>query len=155
MVVRVSEKRWEVCLSGHLHRGIYGGAGLLLRYTPSCGEPLFLLAERLRSPGVRVWGTPVGVMKRTEAPEMAARRGAAAEISPLPRYRVIGVDSEDCGGGWQFHVVSADVSRLFTAHAVRETCRTGWFTIGQMSTLPLASEFRNWVDERIAPLRSR
>jgi len=146
---RTGENRWAVCHSGHLHRGIYGAAGLLLRYAPDNETPLFLLTEQMRSFDVKVWGLPSGVIKKGESPVTTAHRGAAEGIWPVPRHRVTGVETEDCGGGWQFHLICADVSQLFTVHPVRETCCTGWFTINQMGALPLIRGFRRWVDERV------
>lgn len=90
-------------------------------------------------------------MKKGETPKVAARRVAAEEIWPVPRYRVRGIEVQDCGGGWQFHIVSADVTELFAAHPVKETAATGWFTIEQIRALPLLPEIRRWVDVRIAP----
>jgi len=74
---------------------------------------------------------------------------AAEEIWPVPRYRVRGFEVQDCGGGWQFHIVSADVTEPFIAHPVKETAATGWFTIEQISALPLLREIRRWVAERV------
>lgn len=94
--------------------------------------------------------TPGGAKNEGEAPRTTARREVAEEIWPVPRYYVTGIELRDCGGGWQFHIVCADVHRLFTAHAVRERLTTGWFAIEEMSALPLIPGFRRWVDERTA-----
>jgi 8-oxo-dGTP diphosphatase len=40
--------RWTFCSQGHIHWGANGGAGLLLRYAPARGEPVYLLTERSR-----------------------------------------------------------------------------------------------------------
>ena len=146
---RTREKRWAICRAGHFHRGVYGGAGLLLRYAPDSQTPVYLLVEQTRSLDARAWGVPGGAVKQGETPRVAARRVAAEEIWPVPRYRVRGIDVEDCGGGWQFHIVSADVTEPFIAHPVKETAATGWFTIEQISALPLFREIRRWVAERV------
>ena len=43
-----SQDRWTFCGLGHVHWGAHGGAGLLLRYVPRGGEPVYLLTERSR-----------------------------------------------------------------------------------------------------------
>lgn len=125
---RTGEKRWAICRAGHFHRGVYGGAGLLLRYAPGGRTPVYLLTEQARSLEARAWGIPDGAMKKGETPRGAARRLAAEEIWPVPHYRVTGIENQDCGGGWPFHIVSADVTEPFIAHPVKETAATGWFT---------------------------
>jgi hypothetical protein len=41
-----SQDHWTFCGLGHVHWGAHGGAGLLLRYVPRSGEPVYLLTER-------------------------------------------------------------------------------------------------------------
>jgi 8-oxo-dGTP pyrophosphatase MutT (NUDIX family) len=60
-----------------------------------------------------------------ESPELAARREAEEEIGPLPPIRVTSTEVQECGGGWEFYVVSADVDREFRAFCVRGTEATG------------------------------
>jgi len=86
-------------------------------------------------------------MRSGESPEATARREAQEEIGPLPTYRVTGIDVQDCGGGWKFHIVRADIDRPFIAFCVRETDATGWFTREEMQSLPLHPGFRAWLDE--------
>ncbi len=144
--------RWTFCSLGHLHWGAHSGAGLLLRYVPRRGEPVYLLAERSRWVDEGgTWGIPGGAAHDGESPEAVARREAAEEIWPVPGYRVTGIDVQDCGGGWEFRIVRADVDEPFTAYAARETDATGWFTLGQMATLRLHSGFRRWVEDHTPP----
>ncbi len=140
--------RWTICAADHVHWGANGGAGLLLRYRPHKGEPTFLLAQRSRwvDEGGR-WGMPGGAIRDGESPDMAARREAIEEIGELPAYRVTDRGTQDCGGGWQFHVISADVDRPFDAYCLTETDATGWFTVEQMDNLALHPGLRRWLDE--------
>ncbi len=143
--------RWTICDKGHVHWGAVGGAGLLFRYAPKTGEPLYLL--QLRSGSVdepRTWGIPGGAIREGESPETAAQREAEEEIGLLAPYRITGIDTQECGGGWEFHIVSADVDSPFPAFCVRETDATGWFTRREMYNLNLHSEFRKWVAGRMA-----
>jgi 8-oxo-dGTP diphosphatase len=145
-----SADRWTFCRKGHLHWGALGGAGLLLRHMPQRGQPVYLLAERSRWVDQGgTWGIPGGAIHHGEPPEAAARREAQEEIWPVPPYLVTGIDVQDCGGGWKFHIVCADVDHPFTAYVARETDATGWFTLEQMGSLRLHPGFRQWVDEHI------
>lgn len=54
---------------------------------------------------------------------------------------------QDCGGGWKFRIVHADVDEPFTAYTARETEGTGWFTLGEMKILRLHPGVRRWVEE--------
>jgi hypothetical protein len=52
---------------------------------------------------------------------------------------------QDCGGGWKFHIVHADVDEPFTAYTAAQTDATGWFTLSEMTALRLHPGFRQWV----------
>jgi hypothetical protein len=56
------------------------------------------------------------------------------------------VETQDCGGGWQFKIVRAEVERPRTVHAARETDATGWFALDEMEMLNLHPGFREWVE---------
>jgi 8-oxo-dGTP pyrophosphatase MutT (NUDIX family) len=140
--------QWAICRLGHVHWGLHGGAGLLLRHAPAKGEPVYLLQFRSAWVDQRsTWGVPGGAIHKGESPETAARREAAEEIGPLPPCRVTDIDVQDCGGGWKFHTVTADVDRPFDAYCQQETDAVGWFTRQEMRGLPLHPGFRQWVDD--------
>jgi 8-oxo-dGTP diphosphatase len=148
MSISGNPDRWTFCDKGHIHWGAHGGAGLLLRHAPQRGEPQYLLAERSRWVDEGgTWGIPGGAIRVGESPEEAAHREAAEEIWPVPAYRVTGIEVQDCGGGWKFHIVRADIDELFTAYAARQTDATGWFTLSAMRGLRLHPGFRQWVEE--------
>ncbi len=86
-------------------------------------------------------------MREGESPEKAARREAEEEIGPIPTYQIAGIDVQDCGAGWKFHIITVDVDHMFDAFCVRETDATGWFTWEEMHTLPLHPGFRKWLDD--------
>jgi 8-oxo-dGTP pyrophosphatase MutT (NUDIX family) len=89
---------------------------------------------------------PGGAIHDGESPEQAARREAEEEIGgSIPPYRVTGMEVQDCGGGWKFHIVTADVGSPFTAYSVQETDATGWFTQKEMRSLPLHPGFQQWL----------
>jgi len=145
-----SHDRWTTCRLGHIHWGALGGAGLLLRYAPKQGVPRYLLEQRSRwvDEGGS-WGIPGGAIRSGESPEDAALRETEEEIAglPMPSYRVSRIDVQDCGGGWKFYIVCADVDHAFDAYCRRETDATGWFTREEMWTLLLHPGFRKWVDD--------
>jgi 8-oxo-dGTP pyrophosphatase MutT (NUDIX family) len=143
-----SMERWTFCDQGHVHWGAGGAAGLLLRYVPNEGEPSYLLQQRsTRVDYGGTWGIPGGAIREGESPEMTAQREAEEEIGQLPFYRVTGVEVQDCGGAWKFHVVTADVDAPFLAFCVRQTDATGWFTLEDMYRLSLHPGFRKLLDE--------
>jgi len=140
-------ERWISCDLDHVHWGANGGAGLLLRYAPENAEPTYLLAQRSRwvDEGGR-WGIPGGAIRDGESPEMAARRETVEELGTLPSYRVTGIESQDCGGGWIFHTITADVEDRFDAFCGQETDATGWFTREEIRSLPLHPGIQRWLD---------
>ncbi len=149
-------ERWTICAADHIHWGANGGAGLLLRYTPASGEPTYLLARRSRWVDEGgLWGIPGGALRDGESPEGAARREISEEIGHLPAYSVAGVEIQDCGGGWVFHIIVADVAETFTAYSVQETDETGWFTAAAMRNLPLHPGLRRWLETAPKLLQSR
>ena len=103
-------------------------------------EPSYLLARRSRLVDEGgTWGIPGGAIRNGESPEAAARREIAEEIGELPAYRLAGVEVQDCGGGWLFHILTADVEEPFEAYSVQETDATDWFTEDEMNNLALHS----------------
>ena len=147
---RTRSDRWTGCASGHLHWGARGGAGLLLRCAPERGKVLYLLVQRSRwVDHGGTWGIPGGALHEGETAESGARREAGEEIWPVPRYRISGVETQDCGGGWQFTIVCAEVESPRTVYAARETDATGGFPLDEMELLNLHPGFREWVEAQL------
>jgi 8-oxo-dGTP diphosphatase len=141
-------ERWTICEQDHVHWGARGGAGLLMRYAPQGAEPMYLLQRRSQSVDEgRTWGVPGGAIRDGESLEMAARRETVEEVGTLPSFRITGMLDQDCGGGWIFHVITADVDRRFEAFCGQETDATGWFTREQMRSLPLHPGIQLWLDQ--------
>jgi len=140
---------WTVCERGHVHWGQAGGAGFLFRYLPERGEASYLLLQRSKLVDYAgTWGVPGGARRHGESPEATARREAEEEVGTLPSYRVTGVNVQDCGGGWKFHLVTADVDDPFLAYCGKETDATGWFTQADMQNMNLHPGLRRWLDEQ-------
>jgi 8-oxo-dGTP diphosphatase len=80
MTTRGSSDRWTFCGLGHVHWGARGGAGLLLRYVPARGEPVYLLTERSRWVNEGgTWGMPGGAIHDGESVGIG-RRDAGASV---------------------------------------------------------------------------
>lgn len=144
-------ERWTICGKEHVHWGSVGAAGILFRYVPKEGEPSYLLQQRSSSvdfPGT--WGVPGGAIRTGESPEAAARREAEEEIGPVPPYSITGVDVQDCGGGWKFHLLKADMDEAFPAPCGKETDAIGWFTNEDMEYLSLHPAFAAWRDRQLS-----
>jgi len=143
--------RWTTCTLGHTHWGVYGGAGLLIRHLTKQREALYLLEQRSRSVDEGgTWGIPGGAVRRGESPEAAAQRETEEEIRGFPShgYHVTGVDMQDCGAGWKFHIISVDVDHIFDAYCRRQTDAVGWFNPAEMWSLTLHPGFQRWVDAK-------
>jgi 8-oxo-dGTP diphosphatase len=149
-----SGERWTVCAKEHVHWGANGAAGFLFRFTDPGGEARYLLTRRARQveePGT--WGVPGGAMRDGESPETAAGRETVEEIGQLPPHRIVATEIQDCGGGWRFHLLTAEVDAPFPAFSVQETDATGWFTVDAMRRLPLHPGMRRWLDEHFPQRR--
>lgn len=137
---------WSICKLGHVHSGSAGAAGIFFRHVPQQGEHEYLL--QLRSGAVdypHTWGIPGGAIRPGETPEVTAKREAEEEIGPLPPHRLTGEQIQDCGGGWSFHMITADVASPFDALCGKETDATGWFTKGGMHDLTLHPGLAAWL----------
>jgi 8-oxo-dGTP pyrophosphatase MutT (NUDIX family) len=146
MSPKEQSERWTFCEQGHIHWGAKGAAGFLFRHLPAQGEPLYLLQQRSRWVDYGgTWGIPGGAIKAGEDPETAARREMQEEIGFLPTYRVTGVEIQDCGGGWRFHIITADVDSQFAALCGKQTDATGWFTREEMRELSLHPGIHKWL----------
>ena len=54
---------------------------------------------------------------------------------------------QDCGDGWKFHIIHADVDEPFTAYTAKETDSTGWFTLSEMTALRYIPACDSGLDE--------
>jgi 8-oxo-dGTP pyrophosphatase MutT (NUDIX family) len=105
----------------------------------------FSSSDRSRWTKVDRGASPEGAVQEGETAEMTARREAEEEMGALPAYQTRGVTVQDCGGDWKFHIVSPDVGAMFPAYCVHEGDATGWFTRGEMESLPLHPGFRAFL----------
>jgi 8-oxo-dGTP diphosphatase len=147
---------WVVAGDGELRWGLYGAAGLLLRYGDRHANSIrFLLAQR--SAHVHhggTWGIPGGALHRGESAEDGARREFEEEFaavrtnkeivptspSKLPTldYTVAELIVDDAGNGWTYTTVLADVDEpVVLEPASWEHTRTRWATVAEMAHLVL------------------
>lgn len=139
---------WTICDRAHTHWGAAGAAGLLLCYFASGVPPVYLLERRCSTVDHNGrWCLPGGAIRRGESPEMAANREAEEEIGMLPSYEVTAVDTQACGGGWNFYILTARVAEPFTPLCISETDAAGWFSQEQMRDLLLHPGFERWLDQ--------
>lgn len=139
---------WTICDRAHTHWGAAGAAGLLFCHFAAHFAPIYLLERRFATVDHNGrWCIPGGAIRRGESPEMAAKREAEEEIGPLPSYEVTAVETQECGGGWKFYILTARVAAPFMPFCVCETDAAGWFTREQMGHLSLHPGFRSWLDQ--------
>lgn len=138
---------WTICDKAHTHWGAAGAAGLWFCYSRAGVAPVYLLERRFSTVDHNGrWCIPGGAIRRGESVGMAARREAEEEIGPLPSYEITAIDTQECGGGWRFYILSARVWALFTPLCICETDAAGWFTREQMASLSLHPGFQSWLD---------
>lgn len=137
---------WVRCTQGHEHWGLFGAAGLLVRFRTD-GDPTgvdrILLQHRASwSHHGGTWGIPGGARDRGESARATALREAAEEstldtdgVVPLDEYR-------DDHGGWTYTTV---VVRAFRAPpvAVRgaESTELRWVRTDRLEELELHPGF--------------
>lgn len=147
--------RWYFCSAGHVHWGPIGGAGILFRCVKD-GVPTFLLQQRSKSVDYAgTWGIPGGAIREGETAQAAAQREVEEELGVRPEFHIEGVVVQDCGGGWPFHMMIADVRHCFPAYCVRETDATGWFTFAEIYNLLLHPGLRGWLEQQNQTVRDQ
>ena len=143
---------WTTCSAGHTHWGPNGAAGMLFRHTDEVGTKRFLLQERGDVHHAGTWSIPGGAIDQGETPHQAAARESSEEIGPTPPHTVDRVVASDCGAGWRYHTVVADVPEMFEPGSGGwESASTRWVTADEAKALPLHPGFRDFIErERIA-----
>jgi hypothetical protein len=66
----------------------------------------------------------------------------------LPAYSRTGEEEQNCGGGWVFHLIFAEVTDAFRASCGQQTDATGWFEAAHMGSLPLHPGISRWLAGR-------
>lgn len=139
--------RYVQCGQGHTHWGANGAAGLLIRYRGGDGQHRYLLQHR--SPEVQhgdTWSIPGGALGYGESPEEGAQREAWEELGELPQDLAHHHTFTDDHGNWKYHTVVMDSPQRFVPPGAGEDMGWesqghGWFTPGEMRSLPLHPGF--------------
>jgi 8-oxo-dGTP diphosphatase len=129
---------WTHCALGHKHWGIFGAAGLLLRY-----RDLVLLQHRaLWSHYGGTWGLLGGARNRGETAEQAAQREAGEEAGlPVDVYELTGRYVDDHGGWSYTTVVGRAREPIALTGLTGETLEVRWVPAGELHELPLHPGF--------------
>jgi 8-oxo-dGTP diphosphatase len=119
--------------------GLFGAAGLLLRYRPAEGDEVFFLARRSEKVfgGAGQWGLPGGARDAGESPLDAAVREFHEEIGRHPGDLVVLGEYIDEHHTWSYVTVVAHTDEWFDPPAEPgwETAETGWFTRDELDVL--------------------
>jgi 8-oxo-dGTP diphosphatase len=129
---------WTHCALGHKHWGIFGAAGLLLRY-----RDLVLLQHRaLWSHHGGTWGLLGGARNSGETAEQAAEREAAEEAGlPPDSYTVTGRYVDDHGGWSYTTVVGRATEQVMPTGLTGETLELRWVPADTLGGVPLHPGF--------------
>jgi 8-oxo-dGTP pyrophosphatase MutT (NUDIX family)/GNAT superfamily N-acetyltransferase len=132
------------CDRGCQHDSPYGGAGMLIRHMGDDGQARYLLQKR--APWVDhpdTWAFPGGGLHEGEEPTQGAMRETTEEMGELPAGVKPTELHTDDHGGWAFHTLMADAPHRFEpSGADGENAGHGWFTLDEMSGLPLHPGFK-------------
>lgn len=122
---------WAFCTQGHKHWGVYGAAGLLVRYTD-----LVLLQHRAQwSHHGGTWGVPGGARHLGETAEEAARREATEESTLDAAALVQTARFVDDHGSWSYTtVVVRSGTELPVAIRGGESVEFRWFPVAALGT---------------------
>ncbi|MDP9433282.1 MAG: NUDIX hydrolase [Actinomycetota bacterium] len=137
---------WVECAQGHQHWGLFGAAGLLLRYTDPAGAREVLLQHRVGwSHHGGTWGVPGGARDSGETAVEAAMREAIEETSlDAGRVRVTGSYRDD-HGGWDYITVLAETDSRLGTVSTSESEEIRWVPEGDVTDLPLHPGFaQSW-----------
>lgn len=124
--------------------GIFGAAGVLVRYTNDDGPWYFVALRSDWTHQGGTWAVPGGAIDEGESPIEAALREFEEEIGDLiGEYDVAHVHVDD-HGGWTYTTVVIDVPEPFRPpHNLHwETAAAGWASAEQLEQLPLFDAFR-------------
>jgi 8-oxo-dGTP pyrophosphatase MutT (NUDIX family) len=129
---------WVICSLGHRHWGRFGAAGLLI----SDGTRVVLQHRAPWTHEGGTWGLPGGARDSHEDVVTAALREAAEE-SALDPASVRPFDEwVDDHGGWSYTTVVAEALAELRPHAANaESVEIRWWSIAEVSALPLHSGF--------------
>ncbi|HEY2167189.1 MAG TPA: NUDIX hydrolase [Jatrophihabitantaceae bacterium] len=129
---------WVICSHGHRHWGRFGAAGLLV----SDGARVVLQHRAPWTHEGGTWGLPGGARDSHEDVVTAALREAAEE-SALDPASVRPFDEwVDDHGGWSYTTVVAEALAELRPHAANaESVEIRWWSIAEVSALPLHSGF--------------
>lgn len=147
---------WAQCERGHRHWGVHGASGLLAVHHDSTGKPRVLMQRRSpQSHHGDTWGLPGGALDSHEDAVVSAFREAREEADldgEGLRVQSLYVDDH---GGWSFHTVIAEASRLLeAAPANSESTDLRWLTLDEISGKNLHPGFaETWpvIQRTLAP----
>jgi 8-oxo-dGTP pyrophosphatase MutT (NUDIX family) len=128
--------------------GLFGAAGVLVRFFGDDGTASYFLARRsewCHQGGC--WAIPGGALNDGETPVEGALREFAEEVGDvLGEHSVVEIHQDD-HGGWSYWTVIVDVAEPFVAPEALswETAETGWIASDELARLELHSAFRDML----------
>ena len=138
-----------ILADGSRRWGIFGAAGVLVRYTDDEGPWYFVALRSDWTHQGGTWAVPGGAIDEGETAIEAALREFEEEIGDLiGEFEVAHVHVDD-HGGWSYTTVIIDVPEPFRppVNLHWETAAAGWASAHQLAELPLFGAFRNTLVE--------
>jgi 8-oxo-dGTP pyrophosphatase MutT (NUDIX family) len=131
------------CGDGHVRWGVFGAAGVVFVHRDEQGTTRVMLQKRsaLAHEG-GTWSCAGGALDQGELPVEGALREATEEVGEVPGTpRVVGQYVFRPAADWAYTTVVVEVDRPFGESINFETDAVGWFTVDEVTALPLHAGF--------------
>lgn len=150
--VEMSERRsgdgFMQCSDGHIRWGLFGAAGVVFVVREDDADRVMLQKRSALSHEGGTWSCAGGALDLHESAFDGALREAAEEVGPVPGTpHVLGQVVFAPADDWSYTTMVVEVSERFGSSINFETDAVEWFTLDEVSELPLHAGFAAaWPD---------
>jgi 8-oxo-dGTP diphosphatase len=130
------------CGDGHVRWGIFGAAGAVFVHVDGDGPRVMLQKRSAFAHEGGTWSCAGGALHQGEPPVEGALREATEEIGEVPGSpHIVGEYVFRPSDDWAYTTVVVAVERRFGESVNFETDAVGWFTVDEVTQLPLHAGF--------------